>query len=182
VNDPLIVRSARTEDLDADARASIVRVCVEAHGNEDFHNLFSYIPSGGRHALGYHGSEFVSHAVATTRWLQPAGRPPLKTAFVDAVATLPSYEGLGYASAVMRHLAEDVGGDFTIGCLETERDGFYRRLGWELWRGPLAGRRADGSLVPTPDQTGIMVLRLTNTPELDLDAMLTIECQPTRIW
>ena len=106
----------------------------------------------------------------------------VEEAYVDAVATLPSYEGRGYASAVMRRLTDDVDRDFAIGCLETGRVGFYRRLGWELWRGPLAGRRTDGSLVATPDQTGIMVLRLTSTPALDLDAMLTIECQPNRIW
>ena len=100
--------------------------------------------------------------------------------YVDAVSTLPSYEGLGYASAVMRPAGID--GHFAIGCLETDRAGFYGRLGWELLRGPLAGRRVDGSLVPTPDQTGVMVLRLTDTPELDLGAMLTIECQSSPIW
>ena len=132
--------------------------------------------------IGYRGSELVSHAVATTRWAQPARQPPLRTAYVDAVSTLPSYQGLGYASAVMRRLADDIDGHFAIGCLQTDRDGFYGRLGWELWRGPLAGRRVDGSLVPAPDQTGVMVLRLANTPELDLGAMLTIECQPSRNW
>src|SRR5262245_38042231 len=182
MSDRIVVRSFRTEELDAAARASIIRVCIEAHGTEDFDKLFSYIPSGGRHVLGSHGPTLVSHAVATTRWVQPAGEPPLKTAYVDAVATLPSYEGRGFASAVMRRLAEDVDHDFALGCLETDRVGFYRRLGWELWRGPLAGRRTDGSLVATPDQTGVMVLRLTNTPPLDLDAMLTIECQAARIW
>jgi aminoglycoside 2'-N-acetyltransferase I len=176
----MIVKSARTEDLDADARASIIRVCIAAHHNDDFENLFSYIPVGGRHALAYRDNDLVSHAVATTRWLRPAGQPALKTAFVDAVATLPSYEGCGCGSAVMRRLAADVAGEFAVGCLQTERIGFYRRLGWELWRGPLAGRRADGSLVPTPDQRGVMVLRLSAA--LDLDARLTIGCQPTRIW
>jgi aminoglycoside 2'-N-acetyltransferase I len=110
------------------------------------------------------------------------GTATLRTAYVDAVSTLPSYQGLGFASAVMRRLAGDIDGSFAIGCLETDRSGFYRRLGWERWRGPLAGRRLDGSLDPTPEQTGIMVLRLSDTPELDLGAMLTIECQPTRIW
>ncbi len=132
--------------------------------------------------LGYRDFQLVSHAVATTRWVQPARQPPLKTAYVDAVSTLPVYQGLGYASAVMRRLADDIDGHFAIGCLQTDRAGFYERLGWELWRGPMAGRRVDGSLVPTRDQTGVMVLRLTDTPDLDLGAMLTIECQPSRIW
>ena len=48
------------------------------------------------------------------------------------------------------------------------------------WRGPLAGRSEQG-LVPTPEQTGIMVLRLSQTPALDLHSTLTIECQPGRI-
>ena len=56
-----------------------------------------------------------------------------------------------------------------------------RHLGWEEWRGPLAGRSDDG-LIATPDQRGVMVLQLPNTPPLDLDAALTIETQRERIW
>jgi aminoglycoside 2'-N-acetyltransferase I len=177
----ITVRLVRTEELDGVTGASVIEVCVAAHHNEDFQALFSYVPSGGRHFLGYRGDELVSHAMVTTRWLQPDGLPLLKTAYVDAVATHPAHEGLGYGSAVMRQLASDIDADFVIGCLETARVTFYERLGWELWRGPLAGRRRDG-LVPTPEQTGVMVLRLSTTPTLDLDAPLTIECQPTRIW
>lgn len=178
---PLTVRVARTEDLDPIARASVIGVCVAAHQSEEFHCLFSYIPSGGRHFLAYRGGELVSHAVVTTRWLQPASQPLLKTAYVDAVATHPAHEGRGYGSAVMRRLASAIDDDYVIGCLQTGRETFYTRLGWEVWRGPLAGRGAAG-LVPTPDQTGVMVLRLSKSPALDLDAALTIECQETRIW
>jgi aminoglycoside 2'-N-acetyltransferase I len=159
----------------------VISLCIAAHHNEDFYHLFSYIPSGGRHFLGYRDGALVSHAVVTTRWLQPAGQPLLRTAFIDAVATDPAHQGQGYGSAVMQHLADDIGVDYVIGCLETERPSFFERLGWEVWCGPLAGRAAAGA-VPTPDQTGVMVLRLPNTPPLDLEAMLTIECQEARIW
>ena len=81
----------------------------------------------------------------------------------------------------MRHLASTIDSEYEIACLETDREGFYERLGWQTWRGPLAGRSEQG-LVPTPEQTGIMVLRLSQTPALDLHSMLTIECQPGRIW
>jgi len=74
VEEAIIVRSARTEDLDADTRASVIRVCVEAHANEYFTNLFTDLPSGSRHALGYHGATLVSHAVVTTRWCSPPVR------------------------------------------------------------------------------------------------------------
>jgi aminoglycoside 2'-N-acetyltransferase I len=80
----------------------------------------------------------------------------------------------------MRHLAVVVGDEFDIACLETERVTFYERLGWEEWRGPLAGR-SEGGLIPTPEQEGIMILRLPGTPKLDLDGLLTIESHPARI-
>lgn len=122
-----------------------------------------------------------NHALVTTRWLQPEGLPLLKTAYVDAVATLPAYQGRGLGSAVMRRLAQEIEPEYLIACLETERRAFYERLGWEVWRGPLAGRSEQG-LIPTPEQTGIMILRLSRTPALNLDATLTIECQTGRIW
>jgi aminoglycoside 2'-N-acetyltransferase I len=178
--DRVIVKTLPTEDLSAAQRSSVIDVCIAAHNNEEFRKLFTYVASGGRHFLAYRGSELVSHAVVTTRWVQPEGRHVLKTAFVDAVATLPAAQGLGYASATMRQLAEDIP-DYEIGCLQTDRTTFYERLGWRLWRGPLAGRSDDG-LIPTPDQRGVMVLRLPTTPPLDLESTLTIECQPERIW
>ena len=171
---------ARTEDLNEATRAAIIQLCIAAHQEEDFKNLFSYIPSGGRHFLAYREDELVSHAVVTTRWLQPEGQPVLKTAYVDAVATLPEYQGQGYGRAVMQHLANNLA-DYAIACLETELPAFYERLGWELWRGALAGRNDQG-LIPTPEQTGIMILRLAGTPALNLDGLLTIECEGGRIW
>ena len=81
----------------------------------------------------------------------------------------------------MRRLASSID-DYEVGCLQTDAAvTFYERLGWELWRGPLAGRTEDG-LVPTPEQHGVMVLRLPATPRLDLDALLTIERQASRYW
>ncbi len=176
----IIITSARTEELNADTRASIIHVCRTAHQEDDFTHLFSYIPSGGIHVLAYREHEVVSHAVATTRWLQPEGLPLLRTAYVDAVATLPAYQGQGIASTLMRHLAT-VLSDFEIACLATDNAvAFYARLGWEVWRGPLAGRRAT-ELLPTPDQKGIMILRLARTPPLDVESLLVIEYDG-RIW
>ena len=122
----------------------------------------------------------MSHAVVTTRGVQPAGGAVLRTAFVDAVSTLPVYQGRGWGSAVMRRLADAVD-DYEIGCLQTDIPGFYERLGWQLWRGPLAGRGEHG-VIATPEQRGVMVLGLARTPALDLDELLTIEVQPHRIW
>jgi aminoglycoside 2'-N-acetyltransferase I len=172
------VKIVRTSALDEATRNEVIRVCIDAHEEEDFKNLFSYIPDG-LHFIGCLDDKVVSHAVVTTRWLQPENMPLLKTGYVDAVSTSPAVQGQGYASAVMRSLAANIS-DYEIACLETSKEGFYLRLGWELWRGKLAGRSDDG-LVPTPEQTGIMILRLPNTPKLDLDSLLTIEVAG-RIW
>jgi aminoglycoside 2'-N-acetyltransferase I len=174
------VEVVSTAELTAAQRSAVIELCIAAHENEAFRDLFSFLEGVGRHVIGHRGPELVSHAVVTTRWAQPAGQPALRTAFVDAVSTLPAYQGQGHGSAVMRRLADAVE-DYEIGCLQTDRFTFYEHVGWELWRGPLAGRSEDG-LVPTPDQQGVMVLRLPSTPPLDLDALLTIECQPSRIW
>jgi len=173
--------SVRTRDLDEAARAAIVQVCISAHDNPDFQRLFSFLPLEGLHVLGYSHSQLASHAVVTTRWLQPEGLALLKTTYVDAVNTSPEFQGHGFGSAVMRHLAGLIRDEYEIACLETERVAFYERLGWEEWRGLLAGR-AEHGLVPTPAQTGIMILRLPRTPALNLDSLLTIECQTERIW
>jgi aminoglycoside 2'-N-acetyltransferase I len=178
--DTILVTILTTEVLTAAQRSSVIDVCVSAHDNDDFRNLFTHITSGGRHFLGYRGPELVSHAVVTTRWVQLEGQRVLKTAYVDAVATLPMYQGLGFASAIMSRLAAEIG-DYEIACLQTDRPPFYERLGWEVWRGPLAGRSEHG-LMPTPRQRGVMVLRLPRTPPLNLEMQLTIESQPGRIW
>ncbi len=91
MNETITVSSARTEELNADTRAAIIHVCRTAFQEDDFLHLFSYIPSGGTHVLAYHEQELVGHAVATTRWLQPQGLPLLRTAYIDAVATVPAY-------------------------------------------------------------------------------------------
>lgn len=169
--------------MDQTARDAVVTLCLAATPEaEGFRDLFSLLPPDGLHLLGCEDDRLVSHAVVTTRWVQPAGLPRLRTAYVDAVATLPPAQGRGFGSAVLRRLAAVVADEgYQISCLETGKVGFYARLGWERWQGPLAGRGAEG-LVPTPDQDGVMVLRLPRTPPLDLTSLMTIECQQIRIW
>jgi aminoglycoside 2'-N-acetyltransferase I len=176
----MVLRTLRTSELDEATRAAVVRLCLDAHQVGDFENLFSYLPPDGLHVLADLGDELVGHAVVTTRWLQPLELPLLRTAYVDAVSTSPAQQRQGIGSAVMTQLASAIG-DYDVACLETDRVSFYERLGWEEWRGPLAGRSFEG-LIPTPDQHGVMILRLPRTPELDPDTLLTIEVQPARIW
>jgi GNAT superfamily N-acetyltransferase len=125
---------------------------MDAHQEDDFQNLFSYLPADGFHVLAFFGDQLVGHAVATISWLQAGDLPLLRTAYVDAVATSPQRQGRGVGRAVMRHLAS-VLTDYEIACLETERRTFYEHLGWEEWRGPLAGPISRG-LDPNPEPAG----------------------------
>lgn len=179
MSEPLSITAVPTEALPAEMRAAIVQVCRTAHQEDDFLHLFTYIPAGGLHVLAYWEQELVSHAVVTGRWLQPEGLPLLRTAYVDAVATLPAYQGHGIGSRLMQHLVTRLA-EFELACLETEQLAFYARLGWEAWQGPLAGRR-NGKLLPTPEQQGIMIFRLARTPPLDLTLLLVVE-DDGRLW
>lgn len=134
------------------------------------------------HILGYVGETLVAHAVLATRWVQPGNLPILRTAYIDAVATLPEYQGQGHGSELMRRsvVAAD-NAAFEICCLETEIAGFYEQVGWEVWQGELAGRAGD-DLIFTPEYAGhILIHRLSRTPSLDLSSLLTVELQG-RIW
>jgi GNAT superfamily N-acetyltransferase len=182
MSDALKIQTQRTAELDDARRKAIIRLCVEAHQEPDFENLFLYLPPDGLHIVAYLDERLVSHAVVTTRWMQPEGQAILKCAYVDAVATAPDVQGRGYGSAVMRHLADVIASDYEIAGLETEdKIHFYTQVGWEEWRGTLAGRGENGDLTYTPDQKGIMILHLPRTPALNLDGLLTIEISG-RIW
>jgi len=157
-------------------RGRIVTLCEAAYG-EDFSNLLG-TPLG--HVLGWVDRELVSHASWVQRELAPASGRPLRTAYVEAVATAPNWQQRGFASDVLRRLAREVTDSFELAALSPSDVAFYERLGWQRWRGPLAIRSVDG-LIATPGED-VMVLRLTRTPHLDLDSALTAEWREGELW
>jgi aminoglycoside 2'-N-acetyltransferase I len=180
MSSPLTILVANTEALTEALRADIITVCIDAHSEPEFAHLFTWVPTGGLHVVAQRDGRVLGHAMVTARRAQPAGLPELNTAYVDAVSVSPQQQGSGVGSAVMRALAQEIT-SFDIACLETNRPGFYERLGWQIWRGPKAGRGPAG-LIMTPAQQTVMILQLDHTPPLELDSLLTIECQPGRIW
>jgi aminoglycoside 2'-N-acetyltransferase I len=172
---PLLVRSA--DRLSPVQRADLLRLCTEAY-DEDFSDWFGQF-SESTHVLAYVDGQLVSHAAWVTRWLQPAGGPLLRTAYVEAVATAPAFQGRGLATAVLRELRTHLDA-YDLGGLSPSEPAFYERLGWKPWRGPLAIRTETG-LLPTPDEE-VMILRLPQTPELNLDGLLTAEWRVGELW
>ncbi len=141
------------------------------------------------HFLGYLGERLVSHAMAVERWLQPAGHPPLRTAYVEAVATERSEQQRGFGTLIMHKLQSELVqgelGNYDLGGLSENPDFrfWYRRLGWESWRGPLFIRlqsSTEPELLPTDDHC--MILRLPKTPPLDLDSSLSAEWRKGELW
>lgn len=164
-------------DLSGQERSEILVLCSRAYSTD--YEPFLQTFTGATHVLARQQGKLVSHALWVTRWLQPGTLPPLRTAYVEAVATEETYRGQGFATAVMQKLAAEVS-DFELGGLSPAQYGLYARLGWELWRGPLFIRTTDG-LLPTPDDE-VMILSLPNTPVLDLDAPLSAEWREGELW
>jgi GNAT superfamily N-acetyltransferase len=114
-----------------------------------------------------------------TRWLQLGEQRPLKTAYVELVATAPAMQGRGYASALLERFPSLVR-DYELAALSPATGELYARLEWRSWRGPLSVRR-DGGLISTPEER-VMVLALPRTPPLDFDLPLSVEWRPGEVW
>jgi aminoglycoside 2'-N-acetyltransferase I len=175
---PLSIEVLASAALQSRTRQEVLDVCTEAYA-EDFTEILAQV-GPGVHVLGWMDSLLVAHAMWVTRWLEPGGRSALRTAYVEAVATKPAYQRRGLASGLLARLAREIG-DYDLGALSPSDAGFYARLGWESWRGPLSIRKGE-HLVATTDEE-VMILRLPRTPpDLDLTAPLSAEWRPGELW
>lgn len=173
----LSIRRLATADLTSVIRKALYRLCDSAYGCPA-ESLFEQLGSG-THLLGFVGRTLVTHLMWVTRWLQPEDMEPLRTAYVEMVATEPASQRGGHASALLRELVSHIR-DYDVAALCPATEGLYARQGWRFWRGPLAARR-DGALVATPEER-VMLLTLPRTPALDWDAGLSIEWRPGEVW
>jgi aminoglycoside 2'-N-acetyltransferase I len=166
-------------ELSAQAREQILTLCDRAYG-EDLRPAFDAFVEPV-HVLAIVEDSIVSHALWVTRWLAPGDSAPLRTAYVEAVATDPAHERRGFASAVMRTLVGRVA-TFQLAALSPSDRGhaLYGRLGWERWIGPLSIRRRAG-VIETPEES-VMIYRLPWSPPLDLTAPLSAEWRPGELW
>ena len=87
---------------------------------------------GGMHFVLDVDSAVAAHASVVVRVLHVRGAP-LRTGYVEAVATAPSHQRRGLGTRVMRDVGKYISERFELGALGTGRHGFYERLG------PLAG-------------------------------------------
>jgi GNAT superfamily N-acetyltransferase len=157
----------------------LLSLCTRAY-EEDF-SAYLKLLSPAMHVLARLDGKLVSHAAWVERELRAEPLGSLRTAYVEAVATLPEYQGHGYASVVLAKIPALVS-DFALAALSPSEAGFYRRLGWELWEGPLSYLNACGSEILTPDEA-VMIYRLPLTPaSLNLGAKLSTDWRPGEVW
>lgn len=137
---------------------------------------------GGLHILVEIDGRLVAHASVVERELHVGGRP-LRTGYVEAVATEPALQGRGLGTLAMRAVGEHIRERYELGALGTGSHGFYERLGWRTWRGPSAVR-TDAGMLPTPEEDGyILVLETPSTPPLgDRGAPISCEWRAGDAW
>ena len=177
MDEDLKLEVLHADQLTSQQLAEIHALCNRAY-QADLEPLFRTF-TDATHVVGWWGSAMVSHAMWVTRWLQPSNQPPLRTAYVEMVATEPEFQGRGFATAVMRGLASAIH-DFQLGGLSPAEPGLYEKLGWVFWQGPLCIRTKD-RLLSTPEGS-VMILRLPSTPPLDLTLPLSAEWREGELW
>ncbi|MEP7157939.1 MAG: GNAT family N-acetyltransferase [Chloroflexota bacterium] len=181
----MTVRRLRTDELTEAEVARLRELMTDAFANDE-HGGFTdddwQHALGGMHFLLELDGRIVTHASVVERSLHVAGRP-LRTGYVEAVATDPPHHGKGYGSEVMREVGaylDDAG--FEMAALGTGSQPFYERLGWQIWRGH-SSVRSGSREEPTPDEDGyIMFLRTAASPALDPAAQISCEWRPGDVW
>lgn len=174
----LRLKTVFKDELSQIERSEILALCSQAFEEDYAPYLETFQDS--YHILARLDGRLVSHALWVTRWLQIGSGPLMRTAYVEGVATDVHHRSRGFASAVMKQLANAIT-DFEIGGLSPAETSLYTRLGWEYWEGPLFHRK-DGALIRDPDDEALMILRLPQTPTLDLTQPISVEWRQGEVW
>lgn len=174
----LRIERVTTPGLTPAVFADIIELCDQAFA-ESTGPYFAAI-GAGEHLLAWRDQILVSHLMWVTRWLQPAGFRPLRTAYLEMVATARDFQHQGLATRLVEQIPS-LAADFEVAALSPATESVYQRLGWKYWRGPLSARRG-GDLTRSPDDR-VMLLPLSQTPsDLDWDSGLSIEWRAGEVW
>ncbi len=173
------IRIAATHELSEAELRALRELLDEAFeggfGDDDWDHTV-----GGLHVLAEDGG-IVSHAAVVERRLMAASRP-LRTGYVEGVASARGHGGRGYASTVMREIGKLIQAHFELGGLSTGLPDFYARLGWELWPGPTYARSPERPQRTAEDDGGVMILRTDATHDLDTTLPLMCEWRSGDVW
>ncbi len=135
---------------------------------------------GGVHFVLDDEGDIVTHASVVERELHIDG-VPLRTGYVEAVATAPDRENQGHGSTVMEAVGEHIREIVRARCARHRPAPLLRAPGLgDLDSGRRSCGRPDGP-VRTPDEEGyILVLRTPSSPPFELDADAQLRVAPRR--
>ena len=176
------LRSVATTGLSGAELAVLRRLLDQAFegrfGEDDWRHTV-----GGQHLLAVEEGEVVAHAAVVARTLVAGGRP-LRTGYVEGVATRLDRRRQGLAVLVMRAANRVIRRGYQLGALSDGSgiQGFYQRLGWERWQGPTFVATADGPLRTADDDGSVLVLRTPATGDLDLAGPLVCNWREGDVW
>jgi aminoglycoside 2'-N-acetyltransferase I len=168
-------------DAPSDAELQAIRELLDAAFDGGFADEDWEHTVGGHHVLAVKDGRIVSHAAVVERLLMAADRP-LRTGYVEGVATALELRGRGDASTVMNEIDTFIRGNYELGGLSTGLPDFYARLGWELWMGPTYASSPRGVQRTAEDDGGVMILRTKTTQELDTTLPLVCEWRSGDVW
>ena len=183
VPDQHLIRRRSTDELTAEEIVALRDLLWAAFpvGDEGFTEDDWQHALGGQHFVLEKDGVIASHASVVERELHVADRP-IRTGYVEAVATAPGVQRQGLGSAVMREATAYIREAFELGALGTGEHSFYERLGWRTWQGPTYVRTPDGQR-RTPDDDGyILVLTTPTSPQIELSAPISCEWRPGDVW
>ena len=174
------MRRVKTDELKERERIALRGLLDSAFGagftDDDWQHAL-----GGMHFILEVDAAMRSHAAVVERTLLIGGKPS-RTGYVEAVATAPADQGLGYGSQVMRAVNIFIAEQYELGALSTGLNGFYARLGWQDWLGPSLVR-TDAGEEETPEADGtIMVLTTSATEGIDVREPISCEWRPGDAW
>lgn len=158
------VRTLQTADLRPGELAAMRALCDAAWAERaaDFSDDDWQAAIGGTHVVVEDAGTIVAHSSLVERTLELDGTP-LRTGYVEAVATLPAWQRQGLGTLVMREVSAVLDRAYELGALSSALDGFYERFGWQIWPGT-TGVREGGIVRPTPKEDGAIYLRFADGP------------------
>jgi aminoglycoside 2'-N-acetyltransferase I len=136
---------------------------------------------GGVHVWLSDSDRVISHASLVERALVCSGHL-LPAGFVEAVATSAAHRRQGHGTSVMNRIGDLIRERYALGALSTGTHAFYQSLGWELWRGPTFADGPGGRERTPGEDGGVMILRTSRTPPLDLDGEIVCDWRRGDLW
>ncbi len=182
--DRLRLRRLATAEL-AEAEIAVIRALLDTAFGTDEDERFTDADwdhaVGGVHFVLDLEGEIVAHASVVEREIHVDGRP-LRTGYVEAVATDPDRQDQGIGSVLLADVTAWIRERFELGALGTGRHHFYERFGWQTWAGPSAVRTPDGLRRTPDDDAYILVLRTLASPPFELTARISCDWRPGDVW